>query len=136
MKFLLLFFFVIFLYADKITVINGLYPYIDIQLLQTYAYTAKLQSSEDMQRHKYTFVLLSKLKNIYCPNSTKIKFVSYNNNSVTFTLEEILKNNIAFVFKQNDKFLLEKGPAEIIYIKNKNPLKELCTIRKMICIDE
>jgi hypothetical protein len=136
MRFLLAFIIVISAYGDSIAIINGLYSSIDFNTLQKYAYTGRLQSSIDMQRHKYKFILLSKLKRLYCPYSKKIKFIAYNHNEVTFSEREIESNNIAFVFMKNNKPLLANGPAEIIYIKNKNPVKEICAIKTMVCLNK
>ncbi|WP_457559833.1 hypothetical protein [Caminibacter sp.] len=124
-----------FLFAINIKVINGIHPDINISLLKKYSNMVITKSSFDNERHKYRFVFLEKFRNLYCPFSKKITFCSTDDYNVTFDLKEIINKNIIFAFEEDGKpiSLEERGPAKIIYIRDKDPVKEIFNIDKIIC---
>ncbi len=127
--------FILFANAATITVKNGIYPKIDFKCLQKYSHNINIQSSFDNHRHLYTIVFLSRIQSIYCPFSKKITFVGYDDYAVTFSKKEIDSNQIVFAYKEDNMSIPidKKGPAKIIYIQNRNPLKEIFLIKELIC---
>jgi hypothetical protein len=123
-------------FAQNIKIINGTSKFINFNLLYKYSHTLLTKSFFDAQKQKYTFVSLSVIKKLYCPNSKEIKFSAIDGYSTTFNLSEIKDKKIVFAFKSNNKNIKisEKGPAKIIYLYNKEPLKEIFLIDEVICV--
>jgi hypothetical protein len=123
------------LFGFQIQVVNGIYKDVNLSMLKKFSKTVITKSAFDEERHKYTFVFLDKIRNIYCPFSKKITVCAYDDYKVTFTLNELKKKNIIFAFMEDGKPIPieDKGPAKIIYTRNKNPVKEIFLINKIIC---
>jgi len=125
----------VLIFGYEIEIINGIKEKFDLKELDKYAYTAYIKPSFENKKHKYQFVFLSKIKDLFCPFYKTLVFETVDNETVSFSLKEIIQKNIVFAYKIDGKEILtkDKGPIQIIYLHNKNPLKEIYMVNKIIC---